>query len=69
MEKKAEHHAPRGRRRTLTEQRKDTAFHLSSLGFNFQSAVELRHLYEDSLSEPMPDKVRDLLVRLSKPAE
>jgi hypothetical protein len=70
MEKKAEHDTPGSRRRALTEQRKkDTASHLSLLGFTAQLMVELRQLYEDSLCEPMPDKVQDLLARLSRPAE
>lgn len=69
MEKKAEHDTPGRRRRTLTEQRKDTASHLSLLGFTAQLMVELRQLYEGSLCEPMPDKVQDLLEQLSRPAE
>lgn len=53
----------------LTEQRKETAFHLSLLGFSAQLMLELRNLYEDSLSEPMPEKVRDLLAQFSRSLE
>jgi hypothetical protein len=69
MNRKVEQRAARDRRRPLTDNRKDAACPLSLLGFNLQMTVELRHLYGDSLSTPVPEKMRDLLARLSEPAE
>ena len=66
MDKKAQQRAPTYRR-THTGQRKDAGFHLSLLGFDAGLTVELRHVYADSLSAPLPAKVRDLLARLSTP--
>lgn len=44
----------------------DAAALLSFLGLNAQLAAELRCFYETSVSEPMPEKLRELLARLSK---
>jgi len=49
------------------KQPNDSAFRLWFWGLNAQLATELRHLYENSLSEPLPEKVRELLMRLSTP--
>ncbi|MGE3264873.1 NepR family anti-sigma factor [Methylocystis sp.] len=53
----------------LSDKRKEAACPLSLLGFNVKVTVELRDLYEDSLSVPVPDRMRDLLARLSRPPD
>jgi hypothetical protein len=57
------------RRRMLRDRRKDAACPLSLLGFNVTMTVELRDLYGDCLSAPVPDRMRDLLARLASPPE
>ncbi len=53
----------------LTDERKDGAFHFSQIGFNAPLTLELRHLYGRSLSDPVPDRMRDLLAQLSTPTD
>ncbi|MBG0796421.1 hypothetical protein IYX23_01750 [Methylocystis sp. L43] len=62
MNKKAEKQTRRG---ALREQRHNASLQLSFLGIDGQLTSELRHMYETSISDPMPDKVLDLLARLS----
>jgi hypothetical protein len=69
MDDKAEQSAAGDRRRMLSDKRKEAACPLSLLGFNVKITVELRDLYEDSLSVPVPDRMRDLLARLSRPPD
>jgi hypothetical protein len=69
MDDKAERRAARARRRTLTDERKDGAFHFSQIGFNAPLTLELRLLYGGSLSDPVPERMRDLLAQLSAPTD
>lgn len=69
MDNKFEQRPARDRQRTLTDGRKDGAFCFSQIGFNAPLIVELRHLLAESLSDPVPDRMRDLLARLSTPTD
>ncbi|MGD9657992.1 MAG: hypothetical protein AB7U61_10215 [Methylocystis sp.] len=69
MDNKTEQSAAGDRRRMLNNKRNDVACPLSLLGFNVKMTVELRNLYGDSLSLPVPDSMRDLLMRLAPPPE
>ncbi|MFO1101280.1 MAG: NepR family anti-sigma factor [Methylocystis sp.] len=69
MDSKIEQSAAGDRRRMLRDKRKEAACPLSLLGFNVKMTVELRDLYGDCLSAPVPDRIRDLLARLAGPLE
>ena len=53
----------------LSAQKNDALSHLSFLGLNAQLAAELQCFYQASLSEPMPERVQELLERLSQKPE
>ncbi|MGJ0395246.1 MAG: NepR family anti-sigma factor [Methylocystis sp.] len=53
----------------MTDERKDGAFHFSQIGFNAPLTLELRLLYGGSLSDPVPERMRDLLAQLSAPTD
>ncbi len=65
MDLKIKKQTPRDRT-TLVRRPKDAAALLSFLGLNAQLAAELRFFYETSVSEPMPEKLRELLAQLSQ---
>jgi hypothetical protein len=69
MDENAEESAAGDRPRMLSDKRNDEACPLSLLGFNVKMTVELRDLYGDSLSVPVPDRMRDLLARLARPPD
>ena len=64
MSKKAEKQT---RRAALRGQGSDASSQLSFLGIDGQWTSALRQTYEASISDPIPDKVLDLLAQLSRP--